>query len=294
MRSWNAAVVMIVLAGPGSGARAQEPPAAGAGPSAPAAAAPGTAAQLIDEDERLDTAQPDFTLIGLPTTLRLPSHKSAFRVTHRFTRPLGEGDFGDLLDDFFGFDNSALIGLELRFGLAPGLQAGIHRTSGGKTIQFFGQYSLLTQGEDAPVGLDALVSVEGGDNFRTGYAPSVGAVVSRKVGSQAAFYLEPVWTGNTDPLPDASSDQDNTLIVGVGGRVRIRPTVYLVGEVAPRVWGFDPGVSHGSFAIEKRVGGHAFQINVSNSFGTTMAQIARGGFDDSDWYIGFNISRKFY
>ena len=31
-------------------------------------------------------AEPDFTLISLPTALRLPQFKSAFRVTHRFVR----------------------------------------------------------------------------------------------------------------------------------------------------------------------------------------------------------------
>jgi hypothetical protein len=53
-------------------------------------------------------------------------------------------------------------------------------------------------------------------------------------------------------------------------------------------------VDHGSFAIEKRLGGHVFQLNFSNSFGTTMGQIARGGFNNDNWYLGFNISRKFY
>jgi hypothetical protein len=272
-------------------AAAQDPAVVEATTPPEAAAAP---AQLIDEDERLDPAQPDYTLVSLPTTLRLPNHNWAFRVTHRFTRPLGQGDFGDLLDDFFGFDNSALIGLEMRFGLAPGLQAGIHRTSGDKTIQFFGQYSILTEGEAAPLGLDAFVTVEGVRNFRDDYAPSAGVLLSRKVSNAAAFYLEPIWVGNANPLPDDLNDDDNALLMGLGGRVRIRPTVYLVAEVAPRIWGFDGGVTHGSLAIEKRVGGHAFQVNVSNSFGTTMAQIARGGFASDDWYIGFNISRKFY
>jgi hypothetical protein len=46
--------------------------------------------------------------------------------------------------------------------------------------------------------------------------------------------------------------------------------------------------------IEMRAGGHSFQINVSDGFGTTMAQMARGGFDSNDWYLGFNISRKFF
>jgi hypothetical protein len=35
-------------------------------------------------------------------------------------------------------------------------------------------------------------------------------------------------------------------------------------------------------------------LNFSNAFGTTMRQIARGGSNASDWYMGFNISRKFF
>src|ERR1043165_5687802 len=77
-------------------------------------------------DSRVDPLQPDFTLAALPTTLRMPAHKLAFRVTHRFTRSLGRGDFGDLLNDFFGFDSGAQIGLELRYGLMPGLQVGVN------------------------------------------------------------------------------------------------------------------------------------------------------------------------
>ncbi len=48
------------------------------------------------------------------------------------------------------------------------------------------------------------------------------------------------------------------------------------------------------FGIEKRAGGHTFQMNFSNGIGTTFAQIARGGSGRDDWYIGFNISRKFF
>jgi hypothetical protein len=60
------------------------------------------------------------------------------------------------------------------------------------------------------------------------------------------------------------------------------------------VSGYDPGVTQSTFGIEKRAGGHSFQINVSNAFGTTMGQLARGGFSNDDWYFGFSISRKFF
>ena len=66
-------------------------------------------------------------------------------------------------------------------------------------------------------------------------------------------------------------------MIGLGGRVRIRPATYLVGEVTPRLSGYRPGVDQGSFGIEMRSGGHTFQINVSNGFGTTLGQLASGG-----------------
>ena len=37
-------------------------------------------------DRRPNFVEPDFTIINLPTTLRLPRYKSAFRISHRFTR----------------------------------------------------------------------------------------------------------------------------------------------------------------------------------------------------------------
>src|SRR5215216_214643 len=117
------------------------------------------------DDAALKLAEPDFTLVALPTALRVPRFKSAFRVTHRFTRPLGQGDFGDLADDLFGLDNGALIGLEYRFGLMSGLQAGILRTNFDKTIEFFGQYNLLNQRSGGAVGIGVIGSIEGINNF---------------------------------------------------------------------------------------------------------------------------------
>ena len=134
-------------------------------------AAPAPAPAVADDPD-LDTnfAQPDYTLAALPTTLRLPRFKSAFRVTHRFTRALGEGDFTDLLSDFFGLDNGSRIGLEYRFGIMRGAQIGIHRTS-DRAIQFFGQYEAVQQGDSFPLTIDALATAEGADNFSENYSP---------------------------------------------------------------------------------------------------------------------------
>ena len=244
-----------------------------------------------DTDADLNLSQPDFMVVTLPTTLRLPRFKSAFRVTHRFTRPLGQGDFGNLAEDFFGLDTGAVIGLEYRFGLARGWQAGIYRTS-DRTIELFTQYNLWGQANRL-VGLSVIASIDGTDNFTDSYSPTLGAVISRELGTWGALYLEPIWVNNTNPLPAEVVDDNDTFMVGIGTRIRIRPTLYLVGEVIPGT-GFKPGVSHGTFGFEKRLGGHTFQANFSNGVGSTMGQIARGGIGDDNWYLGFSISRKFF
>ena len=250
-----------------------------------------TQPETSDPDRRVDPLQPDFTLAALPTTLRVPKGKGSFRVTHRFTRPLGRGDFGDLLSDFFGFDSGAQIGLEFRYGLLPGTQIGVHRTS-DRTIEIFGQQSVLQEKADGhPIGLDVIATFEGTNNLRDQKSAALGAVVSKKVGRVAALYAEPIFIANTSPFEEGDN---NTLMLGLGGRLRIRPAVYLVGEITPRLSGYDPGVNQASFGFEMRSGGHSFQINFSNGIGTTLGQIARGTGSNDSWFIGFNISRKFF
>jgi hypothetical protein len=267
--------------------------AAQAAPTAPANSESSAAQTAGDDDPDRDfnRSQPDFVVVNLPTTLRVPKFKSAFRVTHRFARPLGQGDFGSLAEDLFGLDAGAQIGLEYRFGLMRGLQVGIHRTS-DRTIEFFTQYSLLQEANHG-FGLGVLASIDGTNNFKDSYTPALGVVVSKELGRYGAVYAQPLWVNNTNLLPSELVDDNDTFMVGLGARLRVRPTVYLVGEFIPRS-GNAPGVNHGTFGIEKVAGGHTFQLNFSNGFGTTMGQLARGGTASDDWYLGFHISRKFF
>ena len=262
-------------------------------PAAAANATPPAPAQDDDPDRDVNLAQPDFNLAALHTTLRVPRHKSAFRVTHRFGRPLGSGDFGDLVSDLFGLDGGAQIGLEYRFGIFRKTQVAFHRTS-NRTIEFFAEREIVEQGDALPVTVTAIASAEGTNNFRDSYSPALGVIISRQIGDRAALYFEPVWVNNTNDLPSEVVDDNDTVLAGLGARVRIRPSVYLFLEAAPKVAGYNEGASHVSFGIEKRTGGHLFQLNFSNNVGTTFAQIARAGTTHEDWFLGFNISRKFF
>src|SRR5207244_3508794 len=141
-----------------------------------------------------------------------------------------------------------------RFGIVPNGEIGLHRTS-DKTLQLFGQYGLTRQGSSTPVETAALVAVDisniGQQNAKSEYSPALGLIVSRLVGDRAALYVEPVWVHHTNLFQQAQTSDDSTFLVGLGARVRIRPTLYVVGEFAPRVSGYRPGINHGSVAIEK-------------------------------------------
>lgn len=262
-------------------------------PPPPKAEAPAIVVQDPDPDLQLVPAEPDFTLATLPSTLRMPKGKFAFRLTHRFTRPIAEGDFGDFVADFFGFDSSAKVGFELRYGLMPGTQATVHRTS-DRTIQFMGQHQLVGQSDTRGFSLDAIGAVEGGNNFSEEFGGTIGAVLSRRFGDKGAAYVQPYAVFNSNNDADPEDDSDNTMMLGLGGRWRVGSSrMYFVGEVVPRLAGFTPGVEHASFGFEARAGGHLFQFNVSNSLATTFGQVARSG-PRNDWYIGFNLTRKFF
>lgn len=264
-----------------------------AGLAMPAAAQAPPSAQAPADDPDLDPnhAQPDFYVATMPTNLRLPKGKLAFRLTHRFLRPMGDGDFGDLAARAFGFDSGAQIGADLKFGLFRGGHIGVYRTS-DRTIQFSAQYDAVSQ-KSAPVGLGINISVDGTDNFSDEYSPGATLIVSRELGERGALYLQPSYVSNTN-IGVTPSDEDYTVLAGLGARLRARRNTYLFFEASPRLAGYKQGVTMISFGFEQRAGGHLFQLNFSNGFGTSLAQVARGGTSQDDWYLGFNLSRKFF
>jgi hypothetical protein len=280
------AALLAVLA---STAAAQDtPPTPERSPTRPAVQADVTDGGTDDAEVVL--AEPDFRVLNLPSTLRLPLHGSNFQLTHRFNGNLRRGSFNDNAGNLFGLDQGAAVGFEYRFGIARHLQAAVYRTAIDKTFQFYGKYDAVRHGHSIPVSLSVIGSVEGADNFHERYSPALGVAVSRMVADRFAVYATPVWVHNTAALLNLDRD---TFFVGVGGRVRVRSTVYLVAEVAPRASGYRPDKAAYGFAIEKRAGGHVFQLNFNNGQGTTFAQLARGGSADS-LYLGFNLARKFF
>ena len=273
-----------------------------------------------DDDARLRPLDPDFTVINLPTTLPLPLGAAGnFHLTHRFVGVnWRQDDFSTIASNFFGFDGPAVIQLEYRIAVARHVEAIVARTNFGRAIQFSAKLDLFHQATSTvgpggvpiieasptgrrpgPFGLSAIASIEGENNFHrtntsgadVGYTPAFGVALSRTLGSVASVYVDPIFAHNTQPT--GAADKVNTFYVGLGARVRLAPSTFIVGEVSPRVGGYKQGDAELAFALEKRVGGHVFSLVLANTEATTFGQLARGG-NPETLYIGFNLARKFY
>jgi uncharacterized beta barrel domain-containing protein DUF5777 len=286
-------------------------PATAQSPAATTETAPAASVVRDDDAAELNLAQPDFVVVNLPTTLRLPLFKGNFRLTHRFGGNLRNGTLGQQASNLFGIDQGAIIGFEYRIGVAKNVQAAFYRSSFDKTIQLYGKYDAAQQRQSMPVSISPVLSIEGADNFQEKYAPAAGVVVSREVGTRVAGYVTPVWVHNTAPsVGPIVHDHDNaaaahtesvgagqparnTTYVGLGGRVRLGSSTYLAAETALRVQGYAPGQSGYGVSIEKRVGAHMFSLTFTNTFATTFGQLARGGAANS-LFLGFNLGRKFF
>lgn len=268
-----------------------------AGP--PAAAATAAVQPPTDDDPaRLDPAEPDYVVVNLPTTLRLPRHGGNFHLTHRFEGNLRDGSFSDQLGNLFGVDVGAAMSFEYRFGIASRLEAIASRANRGRTIEFSAKYNALHQSATRPVSVSGIISIEGDNNFGANsgtasknYAPAIGLSISRKIAGQAAFYATPFWVGKTGT--NATAD-GNTGFIGLGARIRFGGSNYLIGEVTPRLGGFVIGDPEYGFGIEKRVGAHVFALTFTNgTTNTTYRQLARGG-SPGRLHLGFNLTRKFF
>ena len=252
--------------------------------------------------------QIDLNLINLPTTMSIARHKGYFRLTHRFAADLRRGNFGELASDLFTIDRGAIIGLEYRFAITGNLHAGIHRSLLSKTIQTFARWDALKQGDSLPISLSITGSYEGLNNLRERQQPGVAVTVSRTFGDRLALYATPAFVADTHAVDfiaghddhdhdvgleeDEHSDHQDTWFAGIGGRLRFSHSGYVTAEYTPRLHGYDPNRGEWGVGLEKRTGGHTLQLNITNSFGTTLGQLARGG-SPHDVYLGFNITRRF-
>jgi uncharacterized beta barrel domain-containing protein DUF5777 len=288
-----------------------QPAAAQAAAARPATAQGGALVRPVS-DVRTDPFAREGAFFGA-NVVNLPNGKPLrrgewdFFIGHRFSEDIDRAGLGGL----FGFDSSATVAYGVKAGLTDRINVGLMRSNFDKTISLTAALQISRQSAEVPLTLQLRAGVDGVQNFglcdddenfscRKQYSPFLQATLVRTFGDRVSFLLSPIFafrTKNEDTFfpPEFvfGSDHRDTISLGVGTGIRLLPSVSLVGEFIPRLYGFRgerkdyPGVSIG---LQKSTFRHTFELVVSRQQVITPVQV---GFQGNDTFnIGFNIYRR--
>jgi hypothetical protein len=235
-------------------------------------------------------------LINLPTPL-MPGEKTLeIHFSHRFSESISDAG----REGLWGLDSFAVPSFWLAYGITDRLQVHGGRSSNRGTWEYGAKVELLEE-ERLTVPLSAAIVVGGAyldcddvvDNNRFTAEFPVGVRVHERFSAMVVPFL----ATNTDPTGDPASDSFSTAI-GLGGTVRITPGQSIDVEWVTTLGGFrhPEAVDQWQVYWDMKVGGHVFQLGVTNTVSYTPDQMAPGALKTgrkSEVRLGFNIVRAF-
>ena len=245
-----------------------------------------------------------WKVVNLPTTRMVDKGNWLFLIGHRFFPKLDTG-----YDTFFGLDGSALIFLNLGYAISDRLFVNLGRSNSSDTVELNAKYGLKRQypKDKLPIAAAFQATVNwvsektaGKDRLRSEAIKLAGQLsLSSELRDGVAVLFAPGILLNADSEKDG---EDALITLGLGGRAHLWKSISLVAEWAPIVSGYTLTSTFGEFnrfdswggGLELFVGGHVFQIILSNSAGLTTDQYMRGGdldIEKGDFRLGFNIFR---
>jgi hypothetical protein len=245
-------------------------------------------------------------LLNLPTSHMASKGTWDVKFTHRFNQTLNQGSFSDKIHSLFGLDSNADVGIGLSYVAARDLELSFYRSNALDDIEFAARYNIFQQAPALPLSSTFRI---GGD-WRTERAVTdrtsgfAQLIVSRQFGKRVEISAIPTFV--TDAGRAVSGNASVALFkhafnVPVGIALQMRPGFSLVGEITPtnrdlpKNMHADPGWAIG---LKRVVGGHYFEILISNSNATHVDQYVTSTYQGSplkrgDVHLGFNIERRF-
>lgn len=245
-------------------------------------------------------------LLNLPTSHISGLHTWEVRFTHRFNQPINEGSFSDGVHSFFGLDSNADVGIGLSYVLKPRLQLSFYRSNAMDDIELAAKYILIQQAPAVP--LSAAIRIGGDwrtertiDQRTTAF---VQGVASRQFGRRVEVFLLPtVATKAGRQVVGASSIAlfRWAFNVPMGLAVTVGNGLSVIAEFTPKnhdVPLFIRSDLAWALGLKRAVGGHHFEVMLTNSSATHVDQYITSTYMGSplhrgDLHIGFNIERRF-
>ncbi|NIO49715.1 MAG: hypothetical protein GTN73_09825 [Candidatus Aminicenantes bacterium] len=251
--------------------------------------------------EQKEIRKPAFwgtRVINLPTSQTIGKGRFLFRVSHRYFPAIKSG-----YDSLYGLDGPAVILLSFGYGLSDNLDLSLARTKLDKEVELSLKWLMFEQGKILRLPFSAALYLGGSlvtqsqpdrkvfsaDNMKF----NLQIILSHQVSNTFSLALVPAYSSNTNHWDPSS---EGTFGLGTGGRWMIFNDFSIIWEWIPVLTGYKDNSNGWGLGVEKKIGGHVFQVFVLNSTGLTSDQFIPGGdFRLKDWdlRIGFNIFRKF-
>jgi len=228
------------------------------------------------------------------------------KFTHRFNQSLSQGTFADQLHALFGLDSNADVTFGLSYALRRYLEVSLARSNTNDAIEAAAKYVVLQQAPRVPLN----ISVRGGADIRT--EKNLGdrtsafaqAILSRRIGSKVEVFAIPTFVTNAGRGVQGDTSGalfDRAFNVPLGVAWYIRSPLAVVAEIIPPNGDLPDEMNAElgwSLGIKRNIGGHWFEILVTNSQSTMADQYVTSTFqgaplDTGDIKLGFNIERRF-
>jgi hypothetical protein len=120
-------------------------------------------------------------------------------------------------------------------------------------------------------------------------------IVGRKFSDAFSLQVSPILVHRN--LVTGADDENNTIALGLGGRLKLSKRIAFVVDYHPILSGREPNTKDPlSAGFDIETGGHVFQLHFSNSAGMNEKAFMTGTTDDffkGDIRFGFNLSRVF-
>ena len=258
---------------------------------------PGRAPQKTPEHPYHRPAFWGTRLINLPTAETTEKGHVLFRISHRFVPEVSSG-----YDFFYGLAGPANMLLSLGYALSDEVTITLGGTNLFQEFELGADWLFLEQ-KKSGLPFSAAAHVSG--SLVTRREKGVGLFDSRNLKLNAqlslshqfsdrlSFLLVPAYSSNTDHWDNPSK---GTLALGVGGRFMLLNEISLIAEWIPVLSGYKADFQGVGIGLEKKIGGHVFQVFVLSSSGVTSDQFLPGGdlnLFKGGIHFGFNIFRTF-
>ncbi len=246
-------------------------------------------------------------LLSLPTS-HIPTEGTwEVKFTHRFNQSIDQGNFSDRVHSLWGLDSNADVGIGLSYVITRDLQATFYRSNASDDIESSLKYVVVQQAPAIPFSL----AVRGGMDWRTESDINdrtsffAQAIISRQFGGRAEIFLIPTYATNAGRVVSGTTSSalfKHAENVPVGAAVIVRPGLSVVAELIPKNRNLPSSANGGDFGwalgLKRAIGGHYFEILLTNSNATHVDQYVTSTYqgsplNKSDLHLGFNIERRF-